>query len=66
MNPTANLEIVVTNAVNGNTFIRLTSNVTSNISPGRYLYDVKMKNAANVTSRVIEGIMTITPQVTKS
>jgi hypothetical protein len=29
------------------------------------MYDVKMTNANNSTSRVIEGIITVYPQITK-
>ena len=64
-NPTANLVITILNAVNGNTTISLGAANTANIVAGRYVYDVKMKDSSNVTTRVVEGIITITPQVTR-
>jgi hypothetical protein len=64
-NPTANLSITVLNAVNGNTVIRLNAANTANIISGRYVYDVKMKDNGNTVSRIVEGIITVTPQVTK-
>lgn len=64
-NPTANLVITIVSAVNGNTIIRLSAANTSNIISGRYVYDIKMKDTSNVISRVVEGIVTVTPQVTK-
>jgi hypothetical protein len=38
---------------------------TTNIAAGRYLYDVKMVRTDNSVSRVIEGIITVFPQITK-
>lgn len=64
-NPTANLVITILNSVNGNTKISLGAANTANIISGRYVYDIKMKDSANVTTRVVEGIITITPQVTR-
>ena len=45
--------------------LTLSSNVTNSLAAGRYVYDVEMVTPANVTSRVIEGIVTVTPQVTR-
>ena len=44
----------------------MNSATTANIKAGRYLYDVRMVDTSNVVTRVIEGIITIYPQVTKS
>jgi hypothetical protein len=64
-NSTANLTITVSNAANGNIIISLNAATTTNIKAGRYLYDVKMTDTSNTVTRVVEGIITITPQVTK-
>lgn len=64
-NSTANLVITILNSVAGNTLITLGASNTANIVAGRYVYDIKMKDTSNVTSRVVEGIVTITPQVTR-
>ena len=64
-NPTANLVISITNAANGNTLVTLDAANTANIPAGRYVYDVKMIDSANQATRVVEGIVTVTPQVTK-
>jgi hypothetical protein len=63
--PTANLTIVINNAGSGNVLISMNSATTANIKAGRYLYDVKMTDTTNTVTRIVEGIMTITPQVTK-
>ena len=45
--------------------ISLDSANTANIYPGRYLYDVYVYNTASRV-RVLEGIVNVTPQVTKT
>lgn len=50
---------------NGEVVLTLTAANTANIKPGRYLYDLKMSNTPNGTLRVVEGIITVTPQVTR-
>jgi len=64
-NATANITITVVNAANGNVNITLNSATTTNIKAGRYLYDIKMTDTSNTVTRIVEGIITITPQVTK-
>jgi hypothetical protein len=38
---------------------------TANVVAGRYVYDLEVISSANVVSRLLEGILTVTPQVTK-
>jgi hypothetical protein len=38
---------------------------TSSITAGRYVYDVEVESLSGVRSRIVEGIVTVTPQVTK-
>ena len=38
---------------------------TAALTAGRYVFDVEITPAANVRSRVIEGIVTVTPEVTR-
>jgi len=64
-NATANLTITLVNAANGNVKVSLNAATTSNIKAGRYLYDIKMTDTSNTVTRIVEGIITITPQVTK-
>jgi hypothetical protein len=42
----------------------LTANQTSNLVAGRYVYDVELTEGGEV-SRIVEGIVTVTPQVTR-
>ena len=51
-------------ATDGNIYIALTANATANMTPGRYVYDIETRDAGNNTTRVVEGIVTVTPEVT--
>lgn len=52
------------NAAAGIISLSMTSTQTSDITAGRYVYDVEI-SLDNVISRVIEGIVTVTPNVTR-
>lgn len=64
-NATANLVISISDSANGNVLVSLNSATTANIAAGRYLYDIKMTDTANTVTRIVEGVITVTPQVTK-
>ncbi len=65
-NVTANVTATVEDAANGLIRLSIDAANTSTIKPGRYLYDLKMVDTqANTYVRVIEGIVTVTPQVTR-
>lgn len=49
----------------GTVTLSLTSTQTANLTPGRYVYDVEITSGSNVVSRIIEGIVTVTPEVTR-
>lgn len=52
------------NTTSGVVTLSLTANQTSNLVAGRYVYDVEIDDG-NVISRIVEGIITVTPQVTR-
>lgn len=64
-NPTANITVTVSDAANGNVKLSMDSANTANVKAGRYLYDLLMTDTGGVKTRVIEGIITVTPQVTR-
>jgi hypothetical protein len=44
----------------------LSSSITTNLAAGRYVYDVELTDtSANTISRILEGIVTVTPNVTR-
>ena len=49
----------------GRILIRLTSIQTSNLKPGRYVYDVVITDEFGVKNRVIEGMVLVTEGVTR-
>lgn len=54
----------VVDAGQGTLKISLPASQTSNVTPGRYVYDVTITTGSVVT-RVIEGIVTVLPSVTR-
>lgn len=54
----------ITDASNGEITISLTAAQTANVKAGRYVYDLIVSNTV-VTTRVVEGIVTVYPEVTR-
>ena len=50
---------------NGVIALGLTANQTANLTSGRYVYDLEVTDSSNLISRLIEGIVTVTPNVTR-
>lgn len=53
------------NGTGGKITLTLTSTVTADIVPGRYLYDVEIRSSGGIVTRVVEGIVTVTPGITR-
>ena len=51
------------NPTQGQLKISLTASTTSALKPGRYAYDVLLTDASSIKTRVIEGILEVTPGV---
>jgi hypothetical protein len=49
----------------GTISLTLSANQTNALVAGRYVYDVELTDTSNTVSRVVEGIVTVTPQVTR-
>jgi len=60
-----NFTAEVFNASLGQIRLRLTATQSEAIPAGRYLYDVEITSPANIKKRVVEGIVTVTPQITQ-
>lgn len=57
---------VITNGgTNGQLTLTLSSSATGSLTAGRYVYDVEITSDAAVVSRVVEGVVTVNPQVTR-
>lgn len=45
--------------------LQLTDTQTTAMTAGRYVYDVYLTDQFGITSRIVEGIVTVTPSVTR-
>lgn len=61
-----NFTATIYNAVNGQVKLELTATQSEAIPPGRWLYDVEITSASGTKTRVVEGIVTVTPQITQT
>ena len=65
-NASANLACTLFDAANGEFILSMTGANTAALRPGSYLFDVKVYDTLSATSsRLIEGVMFVTPSVTK-
>jgi hypothetical protein len=60
-----NFTITVTDAAAGQITMSMNSANTANVTPGRYVYDVLITSGSSIKTRIIEGIVTILPSVTR-
>lgn len=56
---------VTLGGVEGTVALGLSANATANAVAGRYVYDVELTHSSGQVSRILEGIVTITPNVTR-
>lgn len=55
------------NASQGTLTLSMDANTSANLWPGRYVYDAKIYDSANGTKvRVLEGILYVDPQVSRT
>ena len=60
-----NFTVTVSNAANGELTLVLSSANTANLTPGRMVYDLLITSPTSIKTRVVEGIATILPSVTR-
>jgi hypothetical protein len=54
------------NVQNSTVTLQMSANVTANVVAGRYVYDVIVSDTANNTiTRILEGIVDVSPSVTR-
>lgn len=64
-NATANIVCTITTPSAGEITMSLDAANTDNIKAGRYLFDVETVDLSNTVTRILEGIITVTPSITK-
>ena len=58
--------VTITNANSGILTLAMPANTSQTLSAGRYVYDLEIYASSNTTvTRVVEGIVTVTPGVTR-
>lgn len=57
--------VTIDNPSEGEIDLSLTANQTSALKAGRYVYDLELVSNTNTVERIVEGIVTIYPEVTK-
>lgn len=62
---TNSTSFVVTVVNSGTVTLSLSANATANIPYGRYVYDCEITSNAAIVTRILEGIVTVTPEVTR-
>lgn len=60
-----NITATVTGTANGEITMSMTAANTASLTPGRYVYDLIIDDGANTITRVVEGIATVLPSVTR-
>lgn len=64
--PTAySFTVTVSNSSSGEVTLAVNSSYSNTIPAGRYVYDCELTDGSGIKSRLVEGIATITPQVTR-
>lgn len=58
--------IATHNNTAGQITLKLPKSITNELEPGRYLYDIEITSPQDSTQRVVEGIVTVTPGITRS
>jgi hypothetical protein len=56
---------VAINASGGSVTLSMNAATSANVTAGRYVYDCELTSSGNTVSRLVEGIVTVTPQVTR-
>jgi len=55
----------VSGNANGIITVSMNAATSANITGGRYVWDLELVSSGNVVSRIVEGIVTINPEVTR-
>lgn len=61
-----NFTASIYDANNGQIRLQLSPTDTTNIQAGRYLYDIELTTPIGEKSRALEGLVIITPEITKT
>lgn len=60
-----NFTVTIYDALQGKIRMQLPAATSSALIPGRYLYDVEITSPTNERRRALEGIVVLTPEITR-
>lgn len=60
-----NFTVTIPSPLTGNINMTMTAANTSSLSAGRYVFDLEIESNTNDVTRVVEGIVTVLPNVTR-
>lgn len=60
-----NFSVNITDPANGVIRMEMSDETTANIRAGRYVYDVEIEYPSGSVERIFEGIVTVSPNVTR-
>lgn len=58
--------VVVINTISSSVNLLIAAANTAKLVAGQYVYDVELISSANLVTRIVEGIVTVSPQVTRN
>ena len=61
-----NFTATVTDNAAGEITLTMTASETASLKPGRYVYDLLITDDAGTKSRIVEGIVSVTPGTTQT
>lgn len=61
-----NFTVSIYDAANGKIRMQLPASTSSGVAAGRYLYDVEITSPQGERKRALEGVVVITPEITKT
>lgn len=64
-NATANLICTISDATNGVITLSMNNQTTSNITGGKYVFDVRLITSNGSITRALEGFITVDPSVSR-
>jgi hypothetical protein len=59
------ISATVTNASAGQITLSMTATATGNMEEGMYVYDIEITAGSGAVTRILQGKVTLTPQVTR-
>lgn len=57
--------VAISDATNGILSMSASATSTASLTPGQYVYDVEIESSAGSVTRLLQGTVTVNPEVTK-